>query len=93
MRGKRLTVAQKKWLHEYGIMNTQAYLAQKNTPTLFQIKDTITGEILKFKKTVDRKQNVTLELIPTDKHGKEVKNPLRNCGYYDPRYGPWYGVC
>lgn len=70
MKGKKPTVTQRRWLQDYGIKNTDPYLVQKNTPTLFQIKDTRTSGIAKFKKCVSRR-TVTLELITTNDRGKE----------------------
>ncbi len=67
MRGKKLTVAQKKWLQAYGIKNTDPYLMQKNTPEMLQLKDNRTGDVIKFKKIIDGRCNVTLELMNDDK--------------------------
>lgn len=71
MKGKKLTVEQRRWLQDFGIKNTDPYLVQKNTPTLLQLKDTRTDTIIKFTKVVSRR-SVTLERIPTDEKGKEL---------------------
>ena len=87
MRGKKLTVAQMHWLNDYGVKDPRKYLMLKNTPTLFQIKHKVTGDVIKFRKIpVGRRGDVTLELIPTDRNGKEFKNPCSTCDAYDPDY-------
>ena len=67
MKGKKLTVAQMKQLNACGITDTTPYLMQKNTSTLLQIVNRNTGDVIKFKKIVDR-HNVSLERVTDDDH-------------------------
>lgn len=64
MRGKRLTVEQCKQLEACGIKGDprKKFLAEKNTPTMLQLKDIRTGDSVKFRK-IKEQRRVTLELM------------------------------
>ena len=86
-KNKRLTVSQMKQLNAYGIEDTTPYLVQKNTSTLLQIVNRNTGDVIKFKKIVDR-HNVSLERITAAEHDdKHPVNPCLDCDCYDPDMG------